>query len=129
MSGLRTMNPGDDASKHVTGTEIGNKNTADVNIAATTGLTVSTATVTSVGSSTVVQTVVAANAARKFLIIYNDSGGDCTIKYGSGASPTSQTFTFGQGAIHLMRGPIYTGIVTCIFNSTDPTKLIDVTEG
>jgi hypothetical protein len=86
-----------------------------------------TATVTSVADSASVQTLVAANAARKMLIICNDSTSILYVKFGSAATVADFSYkVLANGHLELPQ-PIYTGIVTGIW-SADASGAAKMTE-
>lgn len=75
-----------------------------------------TAALTNVASSITAVTILAANALRVGTVIVNDSTSILYVKYGSAASATSFTYLVAGGAtLELLRGVIYTGIITGIW--------------
>ena len=79
---------------------------------------VATATTASVASSTFNQTIVAANAARQGLSIYNDDASALLIKYGATASATSYKVRIPGGAYwERPDGDRYTGIIDGIWEA------------
>lgn len=94
----------------------------------TTPATVDTATVTSVASSAISATLVAANAARTGLIISNDDVNPLYIKLGATASLTSYTAKIlGGGYWEMVLAKPYTGIVDGIW-SADGSGSARITE-
>lgn len=79
----------------------------------------STSTLSNANSSASSGTLIAANAARKGLIIYNDSVETVLIKYGSTASTTSFTTAIQPGEEWSMPKPVYTGIIDGIWLAAD----------
>lgn len=91
------------------------------------GLTVktsrcATATLANVSTSTSSATLQASNAARRSVIIVNDSLVTLYVKYGSTASATSYTYQLQAG--ETLREDLYTGIVTGILSSTTGTARV-----
>ena len=76
-----------------------------------------TSTVTAVAASATVVTLVAANGGRKGLIVYNDGTVDMYIKFGPTATTSSFTYKVVGGGTLEMAQPIYTGIVTALWDS------------
>lgn len=74
-----------------------------------------TATVTQVASSASSVTLQAANAARKGLIIVNDSTSLLYVKFGAGASSTSYSLQLAAGQTYEAPTNIYTGLVAGIW--------------
>lgn len=86
-----------------------------------------TATVSRVSASATAVTLLAANANRRRVIIYNDSTAVLRVKLGSAASATDYTYRLGAGDTY--ESPtdwVYTGIVTGIWDSA--TGAAQVTE-
>lgn len=54
----------------------------------------------------------ASNAARNGLLVFNDTTGTLSIRYGAGATATDFTVRLAAGAYWEMPDPIYTGVVT-----------------
>lgn len=82
-------------------------------------LTADAATLSNVGDSASSVTLAASNAARRGLIIHNDSGANLFIKFGATASATSYTYKIPPDG-HLdytSGGVIYTGVVDGIWAS------------
>ena len=88
----------------------------------------STATVTSVNDSNADQTLLAANANRVGLNIYNDSDQILYVKYGGVATTTDFTVPIGPGDFWSM-DPVYTGVLHGIWaaNSTGAAKITELT--
>ena len=77
---------------------------------------VAAATVTQVASSATNVTLQASNAARKGLLIFNDSTAILRVKFGATASATSYTVQIAAGGYYEMPiPPVYTGIVDGIW--------------
>jgi len=76
-----------------------------------------TATLSNVGDSASSVTLLSSLATRLGAIIHNDSTSRLLIKYGSTASATSYTYPLAAGAIWEMPEPIYTGIITGIWDA------------
>lgn len=75
-----------------------------------------TATLANVASSITSVTLLAANANRLGAVIVNDSTSVLYVKYGSAAAATDFTYLVAAGAtLELLRGVIYTGIITGIW--------------
>ena len=90
--------------------------------------TFSTATLSSVSASASNQTLLAANANRKRVIIHNDSTATMYIKFGAAASATSFTYClYGGDTYESPALPIYTGIIDGIWASA--TGAARITEG
>jgi hypothetical protein len=81
--------------------------------------TATTATLANVASSATSVTLIASNAARKGLIVYNDSSAILYLKYGATASTTSFTYQLAAGASWTMAVPMYTGVVDGIWASAN----------
>jgi len=79
-------------------------------------ITSTLANVTMTGSSVTLQ---AANADRKGLYIFNDSGGTIQVKLGTTASATSFTVEMVNQAYYELPQPVYTGVVTALGASGD----------
>lgn len=86
-----------------------------------------TGTALSAAMTTTVATIVAANADRRGLVLYNDGPALVYVKFGSGASTSSYTFQLATGAMYEMVLPIYTGLITGI--TAAGTATIKGTEG
>lgn len=89
--------------------------------------------VTRVAASTAEQTLIAANPNRKGLIVYNHSGEDLFIKFGTGCviAPGSESFTEKipqnwQGRIQW--GENYVGVISCRWGDEDAGGCALVTE-
>jgi hypothetical protein len=78
---------------------------------------VATATLTNVAGSATSVTLKASNAARRVLVIYNDSSADLYVKWGATASLTSFTHKIASQGMYELPQPIYTGIVDGIWSS------------
>ena len=78
-----------------------------------------TATLANVSSSATNVTVVAANANRLGLLLYNDSSAVLYLKFGATASASSFTVALAAGAYWEMPQPVYVGIVDGIWASAN----------
>jgi hypothetical protein len=76
-----------------------------------------TATLTNVSGSASSVSLLAANAARRGAIIYNDSTAILYVKFGTAASTTSYTYLLVAGATVEFPRPVYTGVVHGIWAS------------
>ena len=82
------------------------------------GDTVATATLSNVAASASNVTVLAANTARKRVVIHNDSTATLYLKFGATASATSFTYKLLGGASYESpSNPIYTGKIDGIWSS------------
>lgn len=81
--------------------------------------TASTPTLSNVASSATSVTVVAANASRKGLLIYNDSTKRVYLKFGATASSTSFSVPLEPGSLYTMDPPIYPGIIDGIWTAAN----------
>jgi len=81
-------------------------------------------TPTSVASSASNQTLLASNASRKHVIIYNNSAQSLNIKYGATASSTSFTTRIPPFYEWEMSGAIYTGIIDGIWDAANGAALV-----
>lgn len=80
----------------------------------------SSATIARVASSATSATLLAANADRRRLIIYNESTADLYVKFGATASITSYTVKLGPGDTY--ESPtdwVYTGIIDGIWSAAN----------
>ncbi len=85
-----------------------------------------TAVLANVSGSLSSVTLQAANAARKVLVIVNDSTATLFVKYGSTASSTSFTYKLLPG--ETLREERYTGIVTGIWDAaTGAARMTEIT--
>jgi hypothetical protein len=85
-----------------------------------------TPALTNVSASATTQTALAANAARRTAVFYNDSTSDCYIKYGAAASATSFTYYLPSLGTLSIDGNEYAGLVAVIHASA--TGTLRVTE-
>ena len=90
-------------------------------------------TVTRLSASTSQQTLVAANQNRKGLIVYNHSGEDLYILFGTGINIGAGTENFTEKIPTNWQGRIqwgenYTGQITCMWAAEDATGCALVTE-
>lgn len=96
----------------------GNNNIGDVDVA--TLPSSSTATLTNVASSATNVTLIASNAVRKGLLIFNDSTAVLYVKFGTTASATSYTVQIAAGGYWEMPADcVYTGRVDGIWASAN----------
>lgn len=79
--------------------------------------TAATATLSNVSDSASSVTLQAANSSRLGLLIVNDSTVRLLVKFGSSASATSYTVAIAPQGYYELPAPIYTGIVTGIWDS------------
>ena len=86
-----------------------------------------TGTVTSVTVDTTVDTLAAANTARRSLLIYNAGAVVLYVKFGATATTSDYSFQLAAGAFYESPATVYTGIVTGITASSSVSAL--VTEG
>lgn len=87
-----------------------------------------TATLANVSGSASSVTLQASNTARRGLVIVNDSTVNLYVKFGSTASATSFTYKLPPGATLELPVPIYTGIVTGIWDSaTGSARMTEIT--
>lgn len=85
-----------------------------------------TSVVTRVASATSSHVLIAANAARRGLLFYNDSTADQYIKLGTVASTTDFTVVLTRKAFYEVDSPVYLGQIDVISSSTNGA--IQVTE-
>jgi len=85
-----------------------------------------TSAITRVASSTSSQQLIAANANRKMLALYNDSSGQQYIKWGTTASQTDFTVRMSSQSYYELPIPCYTGRLDVI--SQNNNGGIQVTE-
>lgn len=85
-----------------------------------------TSTVTRVASSVTSIVLVAANANRKGLMLYNDGSATQYVKFGTTATTTDFTVVLTRKAFYEMSFPLYVGRIDVISSSTDGA--IQVTE-
>lgn len=76
-----------------------------------------TPTLANVAGSVTTVTLLAANAARRTAIFYNDSASDCYVKYGATASTTSFTYYLPSLGTLSIDGNEYAGLVAGIWVS------------
>jgi hypothetical protein len=76
-----------------------------------------TGVVTAVPFSLVVQTALAANAARKGVFAYNATNKRVLVKLGSAASASSYSFVLGSGGLYERELTNYRGVITVIWDS------------
>lgn len=88
-----------------------------------------TAALSNVNYSGSNQTVVASNASRIGLMLFNDTDGSLFLKYGSGSSSSSFTVKVAAGGYWEMPQPIFTGILTGTGTggSTGATRVTELT--
>lgn len=92
-----------------------NAGTTSATTVRTVEATAATSTLSNVAGSASSVTLIAANTARKKVVMYNDSTADCYVKYGSTASSTSFTWLMAAGS-HIEETE-YNGIITGIWTS------------
>jgi len=76
-----------------------------------------TATTSNVAASATSVTVLAANAARRLAVFYNDSSSDCYVKFGTTASTSSFTIFLAALGSFSLNGEDYAGRIDAIWNS------------
>lgn len=79
----------------------------------------SSAALANIASSATSVTLQASNAARRGLLIFNDSTQILFVKFGAAASATSYTVQIAAGGYYEMPAPIYTGTVDGIWSSAN----------
>lgn len=89
--------------------------------------TAATATLSNVNDSASSVSLLASTAARKGMIVFNDSTSDLYLKYGATASATSFTVKILAGGYWEMPKPIFTGAVDGIWSS-DASGAARITE-
>lgn len=77
----------------------------------------STATLANVAGSASSVTLQASNSSRLGWSVFNDSAANLYVKFGSTASATSFTVKVGVGEFYELPTPVYTGIITGIWDS------------
>jgi len=77
----------------------------------------STADVTSVSADDSSVSILASNADRLGVLIFNDSQANLYLKYGTSASTSSFTVKIPAGAYWEMPDPVYTGALTGVWDS------------
>jgi len=77
----------------------------------------STGTPSSVAASTSTQTLLAAATTRLGATVVNESSANLYLLYGSGASTTAYTVKLTPGAFFSLDTPIYTGIITGVWDA------------
>jgi len=83
----------------------------------------SVGTVTSVALSTVVATILAANAARLGASIWNDGAANAYVRLGAGATTALFTARLANKSYYELQFPAYTGIITGITNAATATAI------
>lgn len=78
-----------------------------------------TATLSNVNAATSSTTLLAANSSRLQFLIYNDSNSILYLKFGSNASQTSYTVEIPGNTLYEPQVPLYTGIITGIWQTTN----------
>jgi len=87
-----------------------------------------TGTLANVSASASNQTLLAANAARKGAMIYNDSSATLYVKFGTTASATSYTVLMPANSYYELPYPVYTGIIDGIWSSaTGSARVTELT--
>lgn len=91
--------------------------------------TASTPSLANVNASASSVTLLEANTSRLGAIVYNDSGADLYLKYGSSASTTSFTyFVQANSPWEMPPGAVYTGIITGVWSSaTGAARVTELT--
>lgn len=89
----------------------------DITLTVAPAVAAANAAVTTVAASATVVTLVAANVSRKGLIVYNDGTVAMYIKFGDAATTSSFTYKVVGGGTLEMAQPIYTGVVTALWDS------------
>lgn len=79
-----------------------------------TSVNASTADVTSVNVTTSSTQLLAANVNRKAVIIFNDSGANIYVKYGTGATTTSFTWRVANNGVLEIYNNIYNGVIHAV---------------
>lgn len=82
------------------------------------------ASLTSVANATSSTSLLASNASRKGLIMYNDSTTDCKVAFAATASATSFTILMAKQTNYFMQAPIYTGAVSEICSNANGSMRI-----
>ena len=73
-------------------------------------------------------TLLASNTSRKGVFIFNDSSSILYVKFGSTASTSSFTFRLTPFALYESKSPVYTGIITGIWDSaTGNARITEIT--
>ena len=88
----------------------------------------SVATVTPISNTTSSGTIVPLNNSRRGLQIFNDSTARLYLKYGSSASLSDYSLYLNAGEFWEMAEPIYSGIITGLWNAADASGKARVTE-
>lgn len=85
-------------------------------------------TITAVPVSITSVTLALANAARKRIMLFNDSTNACYVAFA--ASSTSEAFTLkmSPSSLYITEEPVYTGVMSGIWDGADPTGSMLVTE-
>ncbi len=91
-------------------------------------LTADSATLSNVNDTVASTTLLAANAARRGVTIFNDSTADLFVKYGATASATSFTVKIAGGGYWEMPSPTYLGVLDGIWSADTASGAARVTE-
>lgn len=83
----------------------------------TNNVTVSSASLSTLASSAISAQLLAANAARLGLILYNTDANAVLIKYGTTASASSFTYRIPPNGTWEMPGPVYAGRIDAIWEA------------
>jgi hypothetical protein len=87
-----------------------------------------TATLSALASKATSDTALAANTARKGVIMVNTDANDCRVKFGATASASSfSVIVPGGGGQWQMESPIYTGVIDAIWDA-DGSGSLFITE-
>lgn len=79
--------------------------------------TASSATLTNVSNSASSFSLLASNANRKGVFLYNNSGTSCNVAFASTASTSAFSFVLTTHSTYTMTPPIYTGAISAICNA------------
>ena len=83
-----------------------------------------TATLNLVPGSDVSVELVAANAVRKGLILYNNSRSAAFVTYGDTSSSLLYTHRVAPGGFWSMNFPIYRGVISCVWDVADGGMMV-----
>jgi hypothetical protein len=81
-------------------------------------------TVTRVTAAAADTSLLAADAGRIGVILYNESTATAYVKYGTGASSTSYTVPMGPGSYWEMPSPVYTGALNALWTAANGAMMI-----
>jgi len=107
----------------------GDKSNYYIKFKSTTGAnaSASTSTISRVGAASSNTSLVAANASRIQIILFNDSNKSAFVKYGTSASSTSFSIKMPPESHHFIDGPVYSGAIDAIWES-GATGAMQITE-